>query len=166
MRPRFARSIEAFSLVEVVLALGVTIFCLVALFGLLSVGLRSNQVTIEQSGATSILSAVTADLYATPQTIPPGGATNSLQYNIKIPANPVTTAPPITTLYFPSNGQLSTNATAANSAYRLTVTPLVPVPTGGARTATFLDLLVSWPAAVTTNAASGTMETFVSLNRN
>jgi uncharacterized protein (TIGR02598 family) len=166
MRPLQARSTEAFSLVEVVIALGVTIFCLVALFGLLSVGLRSNQTTIEQAGATSILSAAAADLYATPQTSPTGGATNSLQFKIKIPANPVTSPTPVTTLYFPSNGQLSTNAAAANSAYRLTVTPIVPSSGGGTRTATFLDLLVTWPAAVSTNNAAGTVETFVSLNRN
>ncbi len=166
MRPRQARSIEAFSLVEVVLALGVTIFCLIVLFGLLSIGLRSNRSTIEQAGATSILSAVVADLYATPQTVPPGAATKSLQYKITIPANPVTSSGTLTTLFFPANGQLSTNATAVNSAYRLTVTSIAPSSGGGGRTATFLDLLVSWPASVNTNAAAGTVETFVSLNRN
>jgi uncharacterized protein (TIGR02598 family) len=166
MRPRHARSIDAFSLVEVVVALGVTIFCLVALFGLLSVGLRSNRATIEQTGATSILSAVIADLYATPPTVPTGSATSSIQYNVKIPANPVSAATPVTTLYFPANGQLSTNSTAAGSAYRLTITPIVP-SNNGTRTATFLDLTVSWPAAVVNPAnAAGTVETFVSLNRN
>jgi uncharacterized protein (TIGR02598 family) len=166
MRLRQARSTGAFSLVEVVIALAVTIFCLVALFGLLSVGLRSNQATIEQAGATSILSAAVADLYATPQTVPSGGAANSLQFNIKIPANPVSSATPMTTLYFPSNGQLSTNPSAANSAFRLTVTPIVPSSGGGTRTATFLDLTVSWPAAASSANAAGTVETFVSLNRN
>src|ERR1700761_1108969 len=102
MRLRQARSSGAFSLVEVVIALAVTIFCLVALFGLLSVGLRSNQATIEQASATSILSAAVADLRATPQTVPSGSAANSLQYNIKIPANPVNSATPVTTLYFPA----------------------------------------------------------------
>jgi uncharacterized protein (TIGR02598 family) len=166
MRLRAARSSDAFSLVEVVVALGVTVFCLLVLFGLLSVGLGSNRNTMEQTRATTILSAVVADLYATPQTLPPGGATNSLQFNVKIPANPVTAATPVTTLYFPGNGQLSTNATSAGSAYRLTVTPVVPSTGGGARTATFLDLIVSWPAVATTNNAVGTVETFVSLNRN
>jgi len=168
MRLRQARSSGAFSLVEVVIALGVTIFCLIALFGLLSVGLRSNRTTIEQASATSILSASVADLYATPQTVPPGAATSSLQYNIKIPANPVTASNPgtVTALYFPANGQLSTNATPANSAYLLTVTPIVPSTGGGTRTATFLDLKVTWPANVTPANAAGTVETFVSLNRN
>ena len=157
-----ARSIAAFSLVEVVIALGVTIFCLIALFGLLSVGLRSNQTTIEQGGAGTILSAVVSDLYATPVTIPSGGATNSLQFNIQIPANPVAAATPVTTLYF-AGGSLATNSTAVNSAYRLTVTPIT---SSGTRTATFLDLTVTWPASVSVANASGSVETFVSLNRN
>ena len=157
-----ARSTAAFSLVEVVVALGVTIFCLIALFGLLSVGLRSNQTTIEQAGASTILSAVISDLYATPVTIPSGSATNSLQFNIKIPA--VNAATPVTTLYFAGNGSLATNSTAASSTYRLTVTP---IGTTGTRTATFLDLTVTWPALATSAAtASGSVETFVSLNRN
>lgn len=153
----------AFSLVEVVLALGVTIFCLIALFGLLSVGLRSNQATIEQTGATAILSAAISDLYATPAAIPPATSVTSQQFGIPIPANTAST--PITTLYFPANGQLATNATAANSAYRLTVTPIASATTA-ARTATFLDLKVSWPAAPVPANATGTAETFVSLNRN
>jgi uncharacterized protein (TIGR02598 family) len=165
MRLRQARSTSAFSLVEVVIALGVTIFCLMALFGLLSVGLRSNRATIEQASATSILSAAVADLYATPQTVPSGGATKSLQYNITIPANPVMSSGTQSPIFFPANGQLSTNATAANSAYRLTVTSLAPTG-GGTRTATFLDLQVTWPAAANPANASGTVETFVSLNRN
>jgi uncharacterized protein (TIGR02598 family) len=160
-----ARSTAAFSLVEVVIALGVTIFCLIALFGLLSVGLRSNQTTIEQGGASTVLSAVISDLYATPVTIPSGGATNSLQFNIQIPANPVAAATPVTTLYF-AGGSLTTNSTAANSAYRLTVTPIPTVPTSAVRTATFLDLTVTWPASVSVANASGSVETFVSLNRN
>jgi hypothetical protein len=89
-----------------------------------------------------------------------------LQYNIKIPANPVTAATPVTKLYFPGNGQLSTNTTATGSAFLLTITPIVPSPSGGTRTATFLDLTVSWPASASAANAAGTVETFVSLNRN
>ncbi len=157
-----ARSIAAFSLVEVVLALGVTIFCLIALFGLLSVGLRSNQTTIEQGGAGTILSAVVSDLYATPATS--GAATNSSQFNIAIPPNAGTLIAP-TTLYFAGNGSLATNSTAANSAYRLTVSPIIPAA-WGTRSATFLDLKVTWPASVSVANAPGMVETFVSLNRN
>ena len=36
----------AFTLIEVTLALGITAFCLLAIFGLLPVGLRSNQAAV------------------------------------------------------------------------------------------------------------------------
>jgi len=163
-----AESRAAFSLVEVVVALGVTTFCLIALFGLLSVGLRSNQTTIEQAGASAILSAAVSDLYAAPATLPPGGATNSIQYNLTIPASPVTaaTAAAAVSIRYFVGASLSTNAAAAQSIYRLTVTPLVPASGLGAKTASFFDLKVTWPATAAVATASGTVETFVSLNRN
>jgi uncharacterized protein (TIGR02598 family) len=169
--PLRAGASSAFSLVEVVLALGVTTFCLVALIGLLSVGLTSNRGTIEQAGATAVLSAAVADLYATPRTNPYGSATTTVQFGIKIPANPVTAATPVTTLYFVGNGQWSPTV-QSTSVYRLTITPIVPsIPTttpasGTTRIATFMDLKATWPASVPVANAGGTAETFVSLNRN
>lgn len=163
-----AGSSAAFSLVEVVLALGVTTFCIIVLFGLLSVGLRSNQTTIEQVAASSVLSAAVSDLYATPATLPPGAATNSVQFNISIPATPVTSATPVTTLYFIANS-LTTNASSAQAAYRLTITPIIPTAPGTtspAKVANFFDLKVTWPASASVTSAVGSVETFVALNRN
>jgi uncharacterized protein (TIGR02598 family) len=173
--PLAAGAESAFSLVEVVLALGVTSFCLIALIGLLSAGLTNNRSTIDQAGATTVLSSVTADLYATPRTNPPGAATTSSQFQIPIPASTITAAPAATVLYFDSNGQPSSSTPPSTtlkstSAYCLTITPIVPtgLPTAGtaARAATLLDLKVTWPAAAKTANASGSAETFVSLNRN
>ncbi len=158
-----ARTPAAFSLIEVVLALGLTSFCLIALLGLLPVGLHSNQDAIQQAEASDVLSAAISDLYATPSTTPPGMATNSCQFRIPIPANPVTASSVISTLYFVGNGQWSTSL-QGGSLYRLTITAL----TNGAsaRTATFLDLKVTRPASVAVNNATETLETFVALNRN
>jgi uncharacterized protein (TIGR02598 family) len=162
---------SAFSLVEVVLALGVTTFCLVALIGLLSVGITSNRGTIEQTGATAVLSAAVADLNATPRTSPYGKATTSIQFGIAIPANPVSGTPASTTLFFVGNGQWSTTI-QSSSVYRLTITPVVPAipvttPASGAtRIATIMDLKATWPASVLPANAAGTAETSVSLNRN
>jgi uncharacterized protein (TIGR02598 family) len=161
-RPHAARVSAAFSLVEVVLALGVTTFCLVALVGLLSVGLTSNRGTIDQAGATAVLSAAVADLYATPR-----GTTTTPQFGITLPSTP-TASTSATTLYFVGNGQFSTSL-QSSSAYRLTATPIVstaPGTTGPTRVATFLDLKVTWPAAVTPSLAAGSAETFIALNRN
>lgn len=165
---RLGRRPAGFSLVEVTLALAVTAFCLLAIFGLLPIGLKNNQASIEQTVANSILSAVAADLRATPPTSPPGQAV--LQgnpapngFNISIPANPVMAAPPTATLYFTGEGKPSTSP-ATDSRYRLTVD--FPSNGSSARAATFVNLQVSWPAAVALSNATGSVQTFVALDRN
>lgn len=150
-----------FSLVEVTLALGVTAFCLLAIFGLLPIGLKNTQASVEQTAANSILSAVAADLRATPATVPPGQAAVSPQFSIPIPANPVTAAPPTTTLYFTGEGK-SSILLATDSRYRLKVD--FPSNGSSARAATFVTLQVSWPAAPSN--AAGSVQTFVALDRN
>ena len=156
-----ARTPAAFSLIEVVLALGLTSFCLIALLGLLPVGLHSNQDAIQQAQASAVLSAAISDLYATPSS--PGQSTTSVQFRIPIPANPVTASSVISTLYFVGNGQWSTSL-QNGSLYRLTITALTNG--GSLRTATFLDLKVTRPASVAVSQATETLETFVALNRN
>jgi uncharacterized protein (TIGR02598 family) len=153
---------SGFSLVEVTLAMAIVVFCLVALMGLLTVGLRSNQTAMSQSAANSIFSAVISDLRATPVTTPPGKATSSLQFNIPIPSNPVA-ASTTTTLYFTADGQ-SSPTIGATYVYRLTVTFL---PNGNSpRTATFTDLKITWPAAAVPPNVLGSVETFLALDRN
>lgn len=150
-----ARSPSGFSLVEVTLALGVAAFCLLAVFGLLPIGLKTQQSAIEQTAATRIVSAVASDLRNTA-----GTATATSLFGIAIPAN---TASSSTTLYFDTEGRYSPGI-SATSRYRLTIT-FSPNSTGG-RGATFVHLLVSWPAAATTGNAAGIAETFLALDRN
>lgn len=153
---------NAFSLVEVTLALGVAAVSLLAIFALLPVGVRTNQVVIEQTASTDVLSAVVADLRATPVTTPKGGAAASSRFGIAIPPNPVG-ANTTTTLYFTSEGRFSTTL-AADSRYRVSVTFL---PNGAeARTATFAHLNATWPAPAALANAEGTAEMFVALDRN
>ena len=56
----------AFSLVEVTLALGIAAFCLIAVFGIMPVGVQTNRNATSQTAATNIMAAVIADLRATP----------------------------------------------------------------------------------------------------
>jgi uncharacterized protein (TIGR02598 family) len=161
---RVQRPAAAFTLVEVAMAMGVVSFCLVVLFGLLSAGLDSNRSAIEQQGANQLLSAVVSDLYATPAAVPrdgPGPGATSLQFGIIIPQNIGTST---NTYYFSNNFQ--TNASAAQSLYALTVATVVPSSGSGVKTATFMDLKVTWPAAAKATSAPGRVETFVGLNRN
>jgi hypothetical protein len=152
----------AFSLVEVTLALGVAALSLLAIFALLPLGVRTSQVAIEQSVSIDLLSAVAADLRATPATAPRGQATSSPRFAIGIPANPVESTT-TTSLFFTTEGQFS-NAVDPNSRYRLAITFL---PNGtGARTATFVDLKATWPARASLANAGGVAEMFVALDRN
>ena len=153
---------DAFSLVEVTLALGVAAISLLAIFALLPVGVKTNQIAIEQTASTDLLSTVAADLRATPVTMPRGSATVSPRFAISIPANPLS-ASTTTTLFFTAEGQFS-NSVNPNSRYRLTITFL---PNGaGARAATFVDLKATWPAAASIANAGGAAETFLALDRN
>jgi len=150
-----ARSRLGFSLVEVTLALGVAAFCLLAVFGLLPIGLKTQQSAIEQTAATRIVSAAASDLRNTART-----ATTSSLFAINIPAN---TASSSSELFFDIEGRFSP-AIGANSRYRLTIT-FSPNSTGRVG-ATLAHLLVSWPAAATTVNAAGVAETFLALDRN
>ena len=153
---------DAFSLVELTLALGVAAISLLAIFALLPFGIRTNQIAIEQPASADILSVMAADLRATPVSAPRGIATISPRFAIGIPANPVSSATS-KTLFFTAEGQFSDNI-SPDSHYRVTVTFL---PNGaGARTATFVDLKATWPAPASIPNAAGIAEVFVALDRN
>src|SRR5438552_3303207 len=130
MKKRFT---SGFSLVELTLALGIAAFCLIAVFGLMPIGVQTNRNATSQTAATSILSSVIADIRATPKT-----TSTSTQYGIALSTNSTTT------LYFDGQGQFVTTL-GANSRYRLIVT--IPSNPAGANAATFADLKVTWPAA-------------------
>jgi type II secretory pathway pseudopilin PulG len=157
---------SAFSLVEVTLALGIAGFCLIAVFGLMPVGIQTNRNSKSQSRATNLMAAVMADLRATPST-----KTTSLQFCI--PLNTSTT----TTLYFDSEGRCSSDLAGLvirpcvggatwipplETRYRVNVT----LPLTG--NLTYADLKVTWPAPVdpATTTPSGSVEMFAAFDRN
>jgi len=170
--PRATRK-AAFTLIEVTLALGVTAFCLLAIFGLLPIGLRSNRAAIAQTTANGILSAVAADLRATG---PSTTGTTSAQFGIPIPSNPTTGTGAPWYIYFGSDGSSSAPASASPPAsasmpdgspatHRLTVT-FPSNPSAPLRAATYANLMVSWPAVSGTANAEGYVTMFVALDRN
>ena len=172
--PRAARK-AAFTLIEVTLALGVTAFCLLAIFGLLPIGLRSNRAAIAQTTANGILSAVAADLRATAASTSASTGTASAQFQIPIPSNPLQPNTPAFSLYFAVDGSFSPSL-SGSATHLLTVTypptpttiPAAagPAPTPSPKVATYLNLEVSWPAASGTANAEGFVTTFVALDRN
>jgi uncharacterized protein (TIGR02598 family) len=144
-----SREAAAFSLVEVVLALGVAAICLLGIFGLMPIGMQTHRNATSQTTAANIVAAVIADLRATPST-----RTTSSQFNITFGTNP----PP---LYFDGAGQFSTSLGGA-SRYQLNLTWNASAPAG----LSYADLKVTWPATATPTNASGAVELFVAFDRN
>jgi len=167
----------AFSLVEVTLALGVAAFCLIAVFGLMPVGVQTSRNATSQTAATSTVASVIADLRATPNT-----ATTSLQFGIIIPGDPTSPPqfnPPDTApcssgatsqtsqiRYIDSQGQAS-NSITTNSRYRLIVTFVQNTTATSTTGATYANVKVTWPAAIDPCATtpSGSVDGFVALDR-
>ncbi len=139
-----------FSLVELTLALGVAAFCLIAVFGLMPVGVQTNRNATSQTRATNIAAAVAADLRGTSK-----ANNTSPQFGIRFGTN--------RTLYFDSSGQFTT-LLGANSQYQLNVTWNI---TGGCSTTLpCADIKVTWPAPATSASASGSVEMLAAFDRN
>jgi uncharacterized protein (TIGR02598 family) len=146
----------AFSLVEVTLALGIAAFCLIAVFGLMPVGVQTNRNATSQTRATNIMAAVVADLRATPN-----ANTTSTQF--------VITFGTCKRLYFDSEGQVVSSglcnpstSVPPTSRYQVNVT----WSDSGWSQLKYANVKVTWPAAATVANASGSTEMFVAFDRN
>lgn len=151
------RCIAAFSLVEVTLALGIAAICLVALFGLMPVGVQTNRSATSQTAATNIIAAVVADLRATPT------ANTSSQFCISFGT--------ATTLYFDSAEQCSNDLAGSTSPCGVALSPALQtrykmnITWSGSAALRYADLKVTWPAAATSANANGSLEMFAAFDR-
>jgi len=158
------RRVHAFSLVEVTLALGVAAFCLIAVFGLIPVGLQTNRNATSQTAATNIMAFVVADLRANYKTTQ--GTWRSPLLCITLGNSK--------TLYFDSQSRCSGNLAGSTNPcgggfspvlqtrYRVNIT--FPPSTGNL---TYANVKVTWPAAAdpATTTPSGSVEMFAAFNR-
>jgi uncharacterized protein (TIGR02598 family) len=156
---RALRLVSAFSLVEVTLALGIAAFCLVALFGLMPVGIQTNRSAACQTAATNIAAAVIADLRGTSI----ANATSS-QFCVSF-GTPAT-------LYFDSAGRCSSDLAGSTSPCGSTWAPVLStryqlnITWTGSSSLRYADLKITWPAAATTANANGSLEMFAAFDRN
>ena len=164
---------SGFSLVEVTLALGVVVFCLAAILGLLAYGANSTHVSTIQTSATNILTEVTSDVEATPnltaiyQTANSPAAKGTIDeyspiYSIKLPGGGSGIVAALQTIYIGEDGQLVAPAAKASALYQLNVWTTASTST---RQETFVRLLISWPATVPYTGAQGYVENVVAINR-
>jgi len=159
------RFTSAFSLVELTLAIGIAAFCLIAVFGLVPIGVQTNRNATSQTAAKNIIAAVVADLRATSKSI-----TTSAQFG-------VTFGTP-TTLYFDRASRCSCDSAGlqkfnvATKSCSDTWSPALQllyqmnVSWNGSTALQYADVKATWPAAATTANASGSAEMFVAFDRN
>jgi uncharacterized protein (TIGR02598 family) len=151
----------AFSLVELTLALGIAAFCLIAIVGLMPVGVQTIRNAASQTAATNILSSVVSDIRASPK-----GSDPTVQYKIR------TGKGNRTTVCFDGQGGFTTLAATIETAcppnyrYRLYVR-IYPISAQPAYLATYAYLKVTWPAAAPITATpSGSVETVATFFKN
>jgi uncharacterized protein (TIGR02598 family) len=163
MKKRPTTWTQGYTLVEVVFALGVAVFCLLPVLGLLPIGLLTNQGTVRETMATSLAQAVADDLRATPPT-----SMTSPVYNLGVPATGGSVA--VTTFYLTENGTAAPAPSTQSPTYLATVvfTPAV----AGTLNASSARILITWPALPNQpnnqvpSHYQGSFETVVGLSRN
>lgn len=161
------RGRRGFSLVEVAIALGVVAFCLVAIVGILVVGLKSVATATQERAALVLADAVLVDIRSTPapkpkpRAAPPLDQRKSPRYQIPVPD---AGDPPVTayTLFLTDSGV--TTANPAESQFRLTIT-LTPPP-AASRSATHVHVRCTWPGSADPAFQSSAVETTTLLDRN
>jgi type II secretory pathway pseudopilin PulG len=170
MRRRGQRS-AGFTLIEVGLALGVAAFALVAIFGLLPIGLNSNQASLEQTAAAGLAASLVADLRAAPVAIPPM-AKNSPRFQVPLPA----AGSALHTLFLREDGSaagsVDANADPAQDPrYRATLFITAPEK-ATQKAATIVRVLLTWPVLADPQGGtaprkfSGSFEVVTALDRN
>lgn len=149
--------LNAFSLVEVALALGVAAFVLLGIAGLLPVGINHNLASVRQTEAANVATAIVADMLQVPSATAiranPSLTSKSQRYGIDVASSS-------TTVYLDENGSLQTSS--ANSRYKTAI--FLTQPQAGERTATHGSITISWPAEAV--SPLGGMTLFVALDRN
>jgi uncharacterized protein (TIGR02598 family) len=150
-----------FSLVEVTLALGLIVFCLLTLMALLPVGVKSNQESIQQTAAANFAAAIAADLKNTE----PGMV--SALFGLTRPAA-AATAVSSQTLYLDENGTRSGTvgaSTAPSGARYRVLVEATPPGTAASVQAVMLRIRLVWPAPAKEADITGVLEVMTALER-
>lgn len=136
---RFVNTKRGFSLIEVVLALGVMSFAILSIMALLPMGLQTNRDSHEESVGTNLIAAMVADWRALKI-----GGTNNTSPVFNLPKLQPT-MPLTNTIGIGETGQL-TNLSSARYrvAYRI-----IPPATSDSFAPYYISFVISWPAQAT-----------------
>lgn len=130
----FSRT-RAFSLVEVTLALGLAAFVLIALVGLIPMGIHSSNESVEESRALNVLGAIATDRSATPF--------DKVGNRYPLPVLRSTQASEIKGFFGVGEDFKSTGETLTSARYRIDYRVLPPP--SGQDGPFFVSLRASWP---------------------
>jgi type II secretory pathway pseudopilin PulG len=159
------RVTAAFSLVEITLAMGVAAFCLLAVLGMLPVALKTQQASVQQTTANSIISQIEGKLRAASR-VPFGQEKRDDNKWILHPHTGGAWDPEPDVLYFTNDGNVVRLITDV-PIYRATINYFQPPDP--AYTTSLADITVSWPSQVDpadpTGVLKGKVETFIAINR-
>lgn len=147
----------AFSLIEVVLAIGIVSFAFLTLLALVPIGLNSEKTTVNETSAVNLMNSVVTDLAATPlvNSGSPTTNTSSVRFGFTLPVT--VTSPTSITAYITENQQ-PTNAASAQ--YRV-VMHYYPANMGSGTYAPPAVLIqISWPAEAASTNAQGVYESY------
>jgi len=147
-------SSSAFSLVEVVIAMGVAAFCLVAMLGLIPTGVKSVKAATDQTGATTVLDQVVTDLRSTPV-----GSNSSPTFGISLPSVGTPSATSSTNLIFSETGSM-----VLSNDFNARYVAAITLSNSSAFITTAL-IQVRWPSVASSSNALGTVETVSTILR-
>jgi len=167
---RLLHAAAAFSLVELVLALGVAAFCLITVMGTLPIAIKIQQASVQQTKANAVMLNIIDDLRADVR-LPKGLQSKSQEGTAGLGLNGqwATRATPAT-LFFTNEGiqtpahtaYTGTPAAPPDAVFRATITYQYP-PTATTLIAT---ITVSWPAAQSDlTKVAGSIDMFAAVNR-
>jgi len=161
-----SRSSSAFSLAEVTIALGVAALAFIAVLGMMPVGLKTQQSSVNQTKANAVMSQA-IDFLRADVRLPPGqvkkaqGDWTNLNGHWGAPVHIPDT------LFFTTdgieiNGSINASTAPQSAVFRATITYLFP-PTA---TTSIAKITVSWPAAQSDlTKVAGSIEMFAAVNR-
>lgn len=137
----------AFSLVEIVIALGIASFSLISMLGLLPVGLNNTHCATTQTGAMNLLTTISADIRT-------AGSGTSARFGID------PTATNAQTIYFDESGNV-TDLQRGDARYKAVV-QAVWQPSSNE---TVNRINITWPPQAPASNAMGSVEVVVSYYR-
>ncbi|MDR0534543.1 MAG: prepilin-type N-terminal cleavage/methylation domain-containing protein [Verrucomicrobiales bacterium] len=162
---RNGRREHGFSLVEVVLAIGIMAFGLIVIIGLLPIGIKSNRDSTEESQAVNIMQAVIADRQGTDYTL------NSAVYQIPMISGSSANFPTSGTFGITDSGSTTALSTSGTTIARYAVVytlysgsqAAAVIPNNQSPVSAVMNIRVSWPATQQTNQSSAVETTAVFL---